>query len=48
MTPGTLCDLYVLRQRYDDEQHGIKRERPEPVDRGIDWDHLEDAEEREE
>ena len=27
MTPGFLCDLYVLRRAYDDEQHGIVRER---------------------
>ena len=23
--PGTVMDLYLYRQRYDDEQHGIKR-----------------------
>lgn len=27
MTPGYLCDLYVLRRAYDDEQHGVVRER---------------------
>ena len=26
MTPGELCDLFVLRRSYDDEQHGITRE----------------------
>lgn len=26
-TPGEICDWYVLRQRYDDQQHGIRRER---------------------
>lgn len=26
MTPGELCDLFVLRRGYDDEQHGIVRE----------------------
>ena len=26
MTPGFLCDLFVLRRGYDDEQHGIIRE----------------------
>ena len=26
LTPGFLCDLYVLRRGYDDEQHGITRE----------------------
>jgi hypothetical protein len=26
MTPGELCDLFVLRRAYDDEQHGIVRE----------------------
>ena len=25
--PGEICDWFVLRQRYDDQQHGIKRER---------------------
>lgn len=26
LTPGFLCDLFVLRRAYDDEQHGIRRE----------------------
>ena len=26
LTPGFLCDLFVLRRGYDDEQHGITRE----------------------
>ena len=26
MEPGILCDLFVLRRAYDDEQHGIRRE----------------------
>ena len=26
LTPGFVCDMFVLRQRYDDEQHGISRE----------------------
>ena len=26
LTPGFLCDLFVLRRGYDDEQHGISRE----------------------
>lgn len=25
LAPGMICDLYILRQRYDDQQHGIKR-----------------------
>ena len=25
MTPGMLCDLFVLRRAYDDEQHGVQR-----------------------
>ena len=25
LTPGFLCDLFVLRRNYDDEQHGITR-----------------------
>ena len=27
LAPGMICDLFVLRQRYDDQQHGIKREK---------------------
>ena len=27
LAPGLLCDLYVLRMRYDDQQHGIKRKK---------------------
>jgi len=26
MAPGLVCDLFILRMRYDDQQHGIKRE----------------------
>ena len=26
LTPGFVCDLFVLRRSYDDEQHGIVRE----------------------
>ena len=25
MAPGLICDLFILRRRYDDEQHGIRR-----------------------
>lgn len=27
MPPGLVCDLYVMRLRYDDEEHGIKRKK---------------------
>ena len=27
LTPGFVCDLYIYRQRYDDQEHGIKRTR---------------------
>lgn len=27
MPPGLICDMYVMRQRYDDEQHGIRRKK---------------------
>ena len=27
LAPGLICDLYVLRQRYDDQHHFIKREK---------------------
>lgn len=26
MSPGLVCDLMIYRQRYDDQQHFIKRE----------------------
>lgn len=32
MAPGLICDLYVMRLRYDDEEHGIKRSRPQIYD----------------
>lgn len=27
LLPGMVCDLYIMRMRYDDEQHGIRREK---------------------
>lgn len=24
-TPGFVADLYIMRRKYDDEQHGLKR-----------------------
>lgn len=33
MPPGLVCDLFVLRVRYDDQQHGITR-KPEGM---TDW-----------
>lgn len=27
MRPGAVIDLFIYRQRYDDQQHGIKRAR---------------------
>ena len=27
LTPGMIIDLYVYRMRYDDMEHGIKRQR---------------------
>lgn len=33
LRPGMLCDLYVLRRQYDDDQHGIERKKEE-----IDYD----------
>ena len=26
MTPGMIVDMYIWRRKYDDQQHGIKRE----------------------
>ena len=26
MTPGMIVDMYIWKRRYDDQQHGIKRE----------------------
>lgn len=31
-TPGFVCDMFLLRRRYDDEQHGIRRKREDPDD----------------
>lgn len=28
-TPGFLMDMFVYHRRYDDEQHGIRRETPD-------------------
>ena len=28
MAPGVLVDVYRQRQRYDDEQHGVRRGQP--------------------
>jgi hypothetical protein len=28
LTPGEIADLYILRRRYDDQQHGIHRAKP--------------------
>ena len=27
MPPGMICDLYIYRMRYDDMEHGIRRQR---------------------
>lgn len=27
MPPGMICDLFIYRQRYEDEQHGIRRKK---------------------
>ena len=36
LAPGLLCDLYVYRMRYDDQQHGLKRgKKTNPRDAGI-------------
>lgn len=26
MAPGLVCDLFIMKMRYDDQQHGIRRE----------------------
>lgn len=36
MSPGELCDYYIQRQAYDDQQHGISRSKKTSVkDAGI-------------
>ena len=25
MPPGLVCDLYIMRQAYDDDEHGVSR-----------------------
>jgi hypothetical protein len=32
MKPGLLCDLYIMRLRYDDEEHGIRRKQEKIFD----------------
>lgn len=32
MAPGLICDLYVYRLRYDDMEHGIRREKQQIYD----------------
>lgn len=32
MAPGLVCDLYVYRMRYDDQQHGIRRKKEKIYD----------------
>lgn len=32
LSPGLICDLYVYRLRYDDMEHGIRREREKIYD----------------
>ncbi len=27
LRPGFVCDLFVIRRNYDDEQHGIRRQK---------------------
>jgi len=27
MPPGLVMDLYIYRQRYDDQEHGVKRKK---------------------
>ena len=42
MAPGLICDLFILRRRYDDEQHGIRRTKD---DHDIDMTDLDSMEE---
>ena len=32
LTPGEVCDLYIMRVHYDDEQHGISRSKKKIYD----------------
>lgn len=32
MEPGLVCDLYVMRLRYDDMEHGIRRKKEKIYD----------------
>jgi len=32
LTPGMVCDLYIMRLRYDDMEHGIRREKEKIYD----------------
>lgn len=35
LSPGLLCDLYLMRQKYDDAMHGIKRKKNDAGTAGI-------------
>ena len=32
LAPGLICDFYVYRVRYDDMEHGIKRQKEQIYD----------------
>ena len=32
LAPGLICDLYVYRLRYDDMEHGIRRQKEQIYD----------------
>lgn len=32
LPPGLICDLYVMRLGYDDQEHGIRRKKPKIYD----------------
>lgn len=32
MPPGLVCDLFIYAQRYDDEQHGVRRKKEKIFD----------------
>ena len=32
LAPGLICDLYIYRLRYDDMEHGIRRQKEQIYD----------------
>lgn len=43
LLPGFVCDMYVQKRAYDDEQHGIQRERDDHDADAEDFEEIEEG-----